>query len=153
MSCANVPTSEFLRAAKALANTCSVPLANNCRGTLDGAVRTGLFAVLPDTAAASCQGKLWVSVTSARTNPLADVERKVTTFVDSFALQSALAASSYIPAFSGPAAVTSLTGVGQVYDGVATNPLPVPPCKSMVLLATSMPCVSQTTAATVQSAL
>jgi hypothetical protein len=131
MSCGNVPTREFLAAAKILANTCSPQLALNCRGTLDGAVRLGLLVALPDDVHTACQGRLWVSVTSARSNLLPDVERKATTFSNRTALLQALAASSYIPGISLPSpANTRVTGIGAAYDGAFTNPLPVPPCES-----------------------
>jgi predicted patatin/cPLA2 family phospholipase len=42
-------------------------------------------------------------------------------------LLDAVAASSYLPFWSGPSAVTSIDGMQAVYDGGFSYPLPCPP--------------------------
>jgi hypothetical protein len=70
-----------------------------------------------------------VSVTDANANPKTDRARFISSFKERHLLIQALLASSYLPGFSGRSAVTIPTGlgIGAAYDGVCSNPLPVPP--------------------------
>ena len=132
----------FRGAAGTLAANCRPtvlnPLANNCKFTLDSAVKSYLFAALPGGVVTDCTNRLFVAVTNATTNREAvpDTRRFVTVSAQNTRLNvsEALAASSYIPRFSGVSAVTRPSSpifggstIPVVYDGVATDPLPVPP--------------------------
>lgn len=112
-------------------------LARSCSTTLDATLRTSLLAALPVNVTTDCSNRLWVAVTNAAPNPAADTKVSVTVDVASSSegdqrvkLSAALAASSYIPRFSGPSSVTrpgADIGAPVAYDGVGTDPLPVLP--------------------------
>jgi hypothetical protein len=112
----------------------------SCRGTLDATLRTSLLGVLPANVASDCTNRVWVAVTNATANPASDTRAFVTVdaassgFLNASAqrarLSESLAASSYIPRFSGPSSVTrpgANIGAPVAYDGVGTDPLPVLP--------------------------
>lgn len=108
-------------------------LAFSCSNTLDATLRTSLLAALPANVATDCSNRLWVAVTNAAANPAADTKVSVTVDVASsnetdqrVKLSAALAASSYLPCFSGPSSVTR-PGAPVAYDGVGTDPLPALP--------------------------
>jgi len=65
-SCGGASTPQFMTAAVTLAGLCNTPLANNCKGTLDSAVKTGLVALLPGETEEKCKDRLYVAVTRAR---------------------------------------------------------------------------------------
>jgi len=133
VGCSDVSNDLFIATAKALATSCSVPgVGRDCKRTLDVVARAGLSSILPSDAHNTCAGRLFVSVTDAKANPAPDVEQKISSFSSRNVLIQALLASSYIPGFSGRSAVTVPTGLGTgaAYDGVCSNPLPVPPGES-----------------------
>jgi hypothetical protein len=118
--------------------TCNA--ASNCQGTLDSALRIGTlstsYAALGT--AAACANSLYVAVTRANQNSLSgnaksDQRVLVSGTWDVTKLTQAVTASAFIPRFSGgsASAVTQApaAGVNFAYDGVATDPMPVPPCK------------------------
>jgi hypothetical protein len=131
----------FRNAAGTLAVNCRPSLVNlfpNCKGNLDSAVGLYLFASLPTGIVTDCTNRLFVAVTNATTNREAvpDTRRFVTVSAQNTRanISEALAASSYIPKFSGSSAAkipaSPIFGgftLPMVYDGVATDPLPVPP--------------------------
>jgi hypothetical protein len=116
-------------------------LANNCKGILDSALRTGTLSTSYEAlgTAADCANKLHIAVTQANANNLGNTAGKdQRVFVNGTwtvsKLTQAVAASAFIPRFSGPfpwdlSAVTTApaAGIPVAYDGVATDPLPVPP--------------------------
>lgn len=127
LTCASVSDDVSIATVSALASACRG--ASSCRGTLSAVEMAGLSGILPGDVHSRCSGSLFVSVTEARANPEADVERVISSFDSKDSLVQSLLASSYIPGFSGRSAVMTPTalGTGALYDGVCSNPLPVPP--------------------------
>lgn len=135
MGCGDAHPAVFMKTVKSLTFACgTVPITGiNCEGSLEAVIRAGLLANFPADVHTSCSGRLYASVTQAQPNPAADFEVKVSNFASRDALVDACAVSSYIPGFAGPTTVTTAPGIGLpvAYDGVATNPLPVPPGESL----------------------
>lgn len=71
-SCSNTNTAQgtFRSAVVALSTACR--LAFNCKGSLDGTLRTSLLAALPASVGTDCSNRLWVAVTNAAANPATD---------------------------------------------------------------------------------
>lgn len=126
ISCSGVQQDSFLALATALNSACA---GDSCRGNLENVIKAGLTGVLPGDAHQRCSGRLFVSITEATGSKEADVERKISSFPSRNSLIRALMTSTYIPGFAGASAVTypAELGVTAAYDGVSTNPLPVPP--------------------------
>jgi hypothetical protein len=148
MGCSSANNLQFGLVAAGAALTCNgeiLPEAiipDNCENVLDRVAFLGLFTNLPLAADDSCSGRLWVSTTHARPSGVpgtssVDREVKVSTFPSRRILIEAILASSYVPGFSGPTTVKEVDvpiapNVEYVYDGVCTNPLPVPPSKLLL---------------------
>jgi hypothetical protein len=142
MGCSQANSAQFGGVAFGAAAGCL--LANNCDGILDAFASFGLNLFLPANVVADCGSRLFVSTTHARPNftpgiARRDREVKINAFADRQTVIEAILASSYVPGFSGPTNVkdvrgapTLAPGVNFVYDGVGTNPLPVPPSELLV---------------------
>jgi len=133
----------FRDAVGSLAVACRL---TNCLYTLDTTLRAPvpgslLFSFASVNTAADCRNKLHVAVTQANDNRLspaaAQKDKRVFVYGNNVStsaqITDAVALSSYIPAFSGRTVVTvpiNNIGVAVGYDGVATDPLPVPPATS-----------------------
>jgi hypothetical protein len=150
MGCSGASNLQFGLVAAGAALTCngerfilpSSILPDNCETILDRVAAFGLSSTLPLTAADRCDDRLWVSITQARPSGVpgvssVDREVKVSTFPSRSTLIEAILASSYVPGFSGTTTVKEVNefiapNVQYVYDGVCTNPLPVPPSKPLL---------------------
>lgn len=126
-TCSGVSTDTAIATMSTLSNMCRV--SGDCRHTLKALEAAGLAGTFSGDAHTRCSGRLFVSITEARPNPEADVERVISTFPTRSSLIESLLASSYIPGFSSRSSVMLPTelGVAAAYDGVCSNPLPVPP--------------------------
>lgn len=106
-----------------------------CRGFLGSVVSKQLHSVLPPNAPKLCSGRLYAAVTAAKPDGLPDPHMLLgSTWQDKEQLVSAVSASCYLPALSGPSATTTLHGkpeAGAVYDGGFSYRLPCPPGRQL----------------------
>eukprot|EP00882_Tetradesmus_deserticola_P001342 GHRQ01001453.1.p1 GENE.GHRQ01001453.1~~GHRQ01001453.1.p1 ORF type:complete len:362 (+),score=85.62 GHRQ01001453.1:231-1316(+) len=125
-TCSNVPA-----ATRQLATNMDIAAACRptvgCRGSLDSVLRKSASALLPETVTEQCKRRLFTTFTEARRNNQTDLPQVLTNISSKGALLDAIAASSYLPYWSGPSAVTSLGRLPAVYDGGFSYPLPCPP--------------------------
>uniref|UniRef100_A0A383WI03 Patatin n=1 Tax=Tetradesmus obliquus TaxID=3088 RepID=A0A383WI03_TETOB len=124
--CSNVPaSSQQLAANFNIAATCRPSFA--CRGYLDKVVRNYTTELFPASVTEQCNRRLYVTVTEARPNNLTDPPQVVGNISSKGMLLDAVAASAYLPFWSGRSAVTTIDGLPAVYDGGFSYPLPCPP--------------------------
>lgn len=140
-TCSNATNAQatFNASVNAVAAGCRLPLVNNCNKTLGAVLRGGLLATLPINAERDCANRLFVAVTRANANSL-DTRVLVTGALSRPQITEAVAASSFIPNYSGLCAVTFPAGINipAAYDGVGTDPLPVPPGERQQLSSSSV---------------
>jgi hypothetical protein len=102
-----------------------------CQGFLGTVVSKQLHSVLPPDAHRLCSGRLFAAVTAAKPDGQPDPHMLLgSTWASKDQLVSAVSASCYLPALSGPTATTHLRGrpeAGAVYDGGFSHRLPCPP--------------------------
>lgn len=112
-----------------MADTCRP--SGGCRGFLGSVVSQQLHSVLPPDALQACSGRLYTAVTAARPDGLPNHPVLLgSTWQNKEQLVSAVSASCYLPALSGPTATTKLhwkPEAGAVYDGGFSHRLPCPP--------------------------
>ncbi|GBF87627.1 hypothetical protein Rsub_00338 [Raphidocelis subcapitata] len=122
--CSGTTADKFYSSVSSLTARC-YKTPTDCAGNMDGAVRAALADYLPPDAAARCNNTGYMSVT-VYDEPGHPRPAVVSTFSNSSDLISTLAASSYIPMWSGSRLFTSLRG-RQAIDGSVSAPQPCPP--------------------------
>lgn len=127
LHCSDVSTDIALGTLSVMSSICRSSA--DCKHTLKALQIGGLANTYPDDAHSKCSGRFFASITEARPNPEPDTEQVVSSFPTRNSLIQAVLASSYIPGYSARSTVMlpSELGVAAAYDGVCTNPLPVPP--------------------------
>lgn len=128
-TCAGVDPLEQYRFLSQMAEHCRP--SGGCRGFLDSVVTQRLHTLLPSDAPKRCSGRLYTAVTAARPDGEPDTHMLLGShWSDKDQLVSAVSASCYLPAVSGPTATTKLwwkPDAGAVYDGGFSHRLPCPP--------------------------
>lgn len=132
-SCAGLEPSQQYQFLLQMADHCRP--SGGCRGFLGSVVSKQLHSVLPPEAPRLCSGRLYAAVTAAKPDGLPDPHMLLgSKWADKEQLVSAVSASCYLPALSGPSATMKLDWkpeAGAVYDGGFSYRLPCPPGGSL----------------------